>query len=100
MKPLRRAARWDGVVPIGTTALLIPNDIRTIKDYIQDHRATGAPFDIVAGPPRLIGNPSAAEITHEYEEAGVTWWLEPLDTENPISIEQIRDEIRSGPPGR
>lgn len=98
MKPLRRAARWDAVVPIGTTAILAPDDITTIKAYILQHRTTDAPFDIVIGPQRLAGNPGASNIVKEFEQAGVTWWLEALYTEVPTPFEQLRQMVRNGPP--
>jgi hypothetical protein len=96
--PLRRAARWDGVVPIGTTAPLTPDDVRAIAAYIQDHRTAGTPFDIVAGMTPLVNNPRAAEIAREYEEAGLTWWLEYFGGENERPFDQLHQGIRNGPP--
>ena len=48
-KPMRRAARWDGVMPLveytdDETEL---KDLRACVDYILSHRETDDPFDVV-----------------------------------------------------
>lgn len=97
-RPFRRAARYDGIVPIGTTAILEPEDMLTIKELVQANRSTDEPFDIVAGPTQLIGKPDAAEIAQRYADAGVTWWLEFFNHDGTMSIDRIKEGIRNGPP--
>jgi alkanesulfonate monooxygenase SsuD/methylene tetrahydromethanopterin reductase-like flavin-dependent oxidoreductase (luciferase family) len=97
-KPLRRAARWDGLVPIGTTAMLTPDDIRTIKSYVMDHRTSDAPLDIVCSGTPLAGSPDAEERASAFEAAGATWWLESYVPWGEQSAEQWRETVRSGPP--
>jgi alkanesulfonate monooxygenase SsuD/methylene tetrahydromethanopterin reductase-like flavin-dependent oxidoreductase (luciferase family) len=100
--PFRRAARWDGVIAIcgtGENRAIRPDEVRAIRDYIQQHRVTNDPFDIVV----ILW--SEGECTSEerqavtaYEEAGVSWWLEDLSTER-FSLPDARERLHKGPPG-
>ena len=84
-RPLRRAARWDGVVlgAIGESGSLDPvppERVREAVATIAEHRAPGAgPFDVAVSH---SGIPSEDEMA-AYAEAGVTWvmatgWIEQL----------------------
>jgi alkanesulfonate monooxygenase SsuD/methylene tetrahydromethanopterin reductase-like flavin-dependent oxidoreductase (luciferase family) len=84
-RPLRRAARWDGVVlgAIGESGSLdpVPPDrVREAVTTIAENRAPGAgPFDVAVSH---SGIPSDDEMA-AYTEAGVTWvmatgWIEQL----------------------
>jgi len=76
--PMRRAARWDGYAPIKQGGMQ-PDDCREALAYIKQHRTIDTPFDLVSAP-LLPDDPGAArERLHEYAEAGLTWWLAPLD---------------------
>jgi alkanesulfonate monooxygenase SsuD/methylene tetrahydromethanopterin reductase-like flavin-dependent oxidoreductase (luciferase family) len=92
-KPFRRAARYDGIAPIARAhdARLSPDDIRAMLAYIQPHRASAAPFDVV-----LAGPPLAAEDYAAHAAAGVTWYEEGFLIED--GVEQVRAHIRRGPP--
>lgn len=98
--PFRRAARWDGVVPIGRDfeKPLTPAEIRDIAAYIKEHRASQEPFE-VAGGGQTPGRDAAedAAIVAPYAEAGLTWWLE---YRGPwlSSLAEVRERIRKGPP--
>lgn len=105
--PFRRAARWDGVVPMkadGST--IMPADLREIVAYIKEHRAGDDPFDVVCGGATPGDEPAkAAEIASSYAEAGLTWWLEGIDPwrygwqwEGAWPVAQMRERIRQGPP--
>jgi alkanesulfonate monooxygenase SsuD/methylene tetrahydromethanopterin reductase-like flavin-dependent oxidoreductase (luciferase family) len=88
--PLRRAARWDGVVPMGR---LTPTDIGALKAEVDRHRVATAPFDIALATAAARGSGIA-----DYEAAGVTWWLVSLDPRADIgSLQQLVDD---GPPRR
>jgi alkanesulfonate monooxygenase SsuD/methylene tetrahydromethanopterin reductase-like flavin-dependent oxidoreductase (luciferase family) len=101
-RPMRRGARWDGVVPgkmiDGQMSRLTPDDVREIIAYVKAHRESDAPFDVVMGGSTPGDDPvRAAEIVAPYAEAGLTWWHEGparMDT----SLEEIRARIRRGPP--
>ena len=77
-RPFRRAARWDGVVPLFTTARhgeVPPVDqVRDVVDYVGRHR--DGPFEVVLGGV-TPGDPArAAEVIGPLAEAGATWWDE------------------------
>lgn len=100
-RPFRRAARWDGVVPMRVGLgldMMPPDDLRDIVTYVQRHRATPAPFDVAllgytAGDDRARG----AEIVAPYVDAGLTWWLEGLHAwRGPFP--DMRRRVRQGPP--
>lgn len=92
-KPFRRAARWDGVSPLShdDNATLQPDEIRAMRAYIAQHRASDELFDVVLGGPPLEPAQYAA-----YAEAGVTWYQDGFIWED--SVEMVRDHIRRGPP--
>lgn len=98
--PFRRAARWDGVFPIGQDfeKPLTPAEIRDIAAYIKEHRVSTEPFEIVRGG-QTLGRDAAedAAIVVPYAEAGLTWWLE---ARLPwlSSLAEVRERIRKGPP--
>jgi alkanesulfonate monooxygenase SsuD/methylene tetrahydromethanopterin reductase-like flavin-dependent oxidoreductase (luciferase family) len=92
-KPFRRAARYDGVVPIARSegARIAPDDVRALLAYLQPHREAASPIDVVlAGAPR-----SAAEYA-EYAAAGVTWYQHGFLWEDDVEV--VREHIRRGPP--
>jgi hypothetical protein len=75
-----------------------PDTLREIGAYIEQHRLSQAPFDLVtmgttpgndlkAGRKRMAG----------YAGTGLTWWLESLYRWRN-SIESMRQRIRQGPP--
>lgn len=81
--PLRRAVRWDGVVPIGPD-FLRPDQLAA---YVGDRARPG--WDVVA--PWAPGVPAG-----EYAEAGATWLIEstwPLDDWVP----EFRRRVAGGP---
>ncbi len=95
-KPFRRAARWDGVFPIGRDRNLRPDDIRAIREEIMRHRASAAPFDIVARGPIITFQGDDQPPVREYREAGATWWIDSFRPDVPI--DRVREHIAHGPP--
>jgi alkanesulfonate monooxygenase SsuD/methylene tetrahydromethanopterin reductase-like flavin-dependent oxidoreductase (luciferase family) len=103
-RPMRRAARWDGAVPLFTSArhgeAPSPDEVRDLVDYIKQHRGdrTGDPFDIVVGG---ASDPAtAAKQVRPLEEAGATWWDERQTQTNPdhYRAEAVLRRIDAGPP--
>jgi alkanesulfonate monooxygenase SsuD/methylene tetrahydromethanopterin reductase-like flavin-dependent oxidoreductase (luciferase family) len=106
--PMRRAARWHGAFPAPQVVPtqkcfaaipLAPADVRTVRRYIEEHRSTDEPFDLVISHPLPLDDPPAAAAEVEsYEQVGVTWivrdWL-PWET----GPDEVRAQIRSGPLG-
>ena len=108
-RPLRRAARWDGVCPIKGGGTLTPEEWRELLAYTKDHRTSPAPFDAVhSGATPGEDASQAAELVGPYEEVGVTWWMEPVDPwrfgwsfEVPWAPEAtvlMRERVLQGPP--
>jgi alkanesulfonate monooxygenase SsuD/methylene tetrahydromethanopterin reductase-like flavin-dependent oxidoreductase (luciferase family) len=100
-RPFRRAARFDGVVPIALDAdgEEVPIDVATMRQevgYADGFRAEDAPFDrIFTG--YLPDDPGEA-LAEEAELAsfGVTWWqVSPGMGEAPADVAAW---IRRGPP--
>src|SRR5436305_14728368 len=101
--PARRAARWDGFCPAkvpdehgdGTVS---PDDLRTIKTFLQACRESPAPFDLVAGGHSPGGDRASARAHVEpYSEAGATWWCEFV-LPQPGEADQALTRIKQGPP--
>jgi hypothetical protein len=97
-RPFRRAAQWDGVFPIAEGEAISPQDVRDMLAYIQPHRPSDAPFDVVVGE-RAYDWDSADRAARlaGYAAAGVTWWLEAFYHDNPL--DEVRTRIHQGPPG-
>ena len=97
-RPLRRAARWDGVVPLvvgGDLGFHEPSvdEFAEIIAYVTDLRVGDDPFDVVAMGSRLLyGEPDL----DAFAELGATWWMESIGYPGP-TFDDWRDVIRSGP---
>jgi alkanesulfonate monooxygenase SsuD/methylene tetrahydromethanopterin reductase-like flavin-dependent oxidoreductase (luciferase family) len=83
-RPIDRAARWDGMVPIrfsgGALATVSPDDIRDVGARISASRGpadpAGAGYDLVVWA-EVAADPAAVPpIARPYTEAGATWWIE------------------------
>jgi alkanesulfonate monooxygenase SsuD/methylene tetrahydromethanopterin reductase-like flavin-dependent oxidoreductase (luciferase family) len=85
-RPLRRAARWDGLFPIEMPG---PDALAELVAEVQDLRGTaGGPFDIV-----VEGDPGADP--RPWEAAGATWFLTSFG-QTP-SEDEVRAAIDEGP---
>jgi len=96
--PFKRAATWDGVIPLKLPEeLLEPEDLRSITSYVRKRNASPR-FDFVN-----IGWTTGKNLEKDREkvapfiEAGMTWWLESLYTKRD-SPEGMRRRIQLGPP--
>lgn len=86
-RPLVRAARWEGLVPIGGEGVLTPAEL---ADYLALVVERPVEWEVVVA--RAAGCSAA-----EYAEAGATWLVEgiwPFDG----WVDELRAAIRSGPP--
>jgi alkanesulfonate monooxygenase SsuD/methylene tetrahydromethanopterin reductase-like flavin-dependent oxidoreductase (luciferase family) len=85
--PLRRAARHDGMFPIGIEH---PDQLASVVAEVTALRPSGAQaFDVAVG-----GRP---DVDHRpYEAAGATWWMtsfSPFD----VRVDEVRAVLRTGP---
>ena len=96
-KSMRRALGWDGIIPQKYKSMerMTPVEVRELKKFVDEHRSSSEPFDIVVGGATPGGNRKrAAKTVKAFEEAGATWWLESAMT----SGEKLRKRINQGPP--
>lgn len=97
-RPFRRAARWDGAFPLKVGGGMKPQDLQAIRAYIDDHRTTADPYDLVmTGTTRGDDSPKARKVVSSLAAGGLTWWLEGLYARRD-SLEAMRERIRQGPP--
>ena len=96
-KPLRRAARWDGLCPLVDDHQMTPEQLREALAFVQPLLPAGKPFDALAygGTP---GEDEAAEtaLVAAYRDAGATWWQESMAPDD--TLDYARERIRRGPP--
>jgi len=98
--PFRRAARFDGVIPLKKEGWLTPEDVKMILEFILHHRKDQTPFDIAVigswNTERMKGIKGAKKV-EIYAQAGATWWLESFYMQRN-SNEKLRTRIRQGIP--
>jgi alkanesulfonate monooxygenase SsuD/methylene tetrahydromethanopterin reductase-like flavin-dependent oxidoreductase (luciferase family) len=86
MKPLRRAARYDGFFPVGVESVdRFAQAVATVRDVRGDN---AGPFDIAV---ELSPGTDVAP----YADAGATWWMTAL--EPGVSLGEVRGVVRDGP---
>jgi alkanesulfonate monooxygenase SsuD/methylene tetrahydromethanopterin reductase-like flavin-dependent oxidoreductase (luciferase family) len=85
-RPIRRAARWDGLFPIDQDE---PDQLAEMVAYVTEQRGDGAgPFEIV------VTNPAGTD-PEPWEAAGATWCLTGFGA-TPTEVE-VRAAIEAGP---
>jgi len=105
--PMRRAARWDGAVPI-----LEPRDngkprqpdaatVREIHAFLADCRTEAGldaePFDLVMSGTSPADPGAAADLVGPLEQAGATWWNE-CEWDDLERAEPMLRRADQGPP--
>lgn len=102
MKSMRRAARWDGVIPMNAEDAFAPIEPEMLKEmmaWIREHRESDAPFDVVVEG-TTDGDDVAAtrDRVAPLAEAGATWWIESRWDQERDTPEALLERIRQGPP--
>lgn len=95
--PFRRAARWDGAFPLRRGKTMTAQDLRDIRAYVDAHRSSKTPFDLVMMGYTPGDDPEkAGKKVRRYAKAGLNWWLESLYPfrDDP---EGMLKRIREGP---
>ncbi|MGH9095060.1 MAG: LLM class flavin-dependent oxidoreductase, partial [Acidimicrobiales bacterium] len=85
-RAVRRAARLDGVFPIGLTPEQVPELLASI-DASRPTEKRDRPFDVVV---------MEGDHPGPWAETGVTWWLRLLPYDLPLA--EARRIVASGPP--
>ena len=96
-RPFLRAARWDGVFPLGLSvgSKLNPDELRTVVNFVRTHRTDTSPYDVVATS-GAYGSPDIAALS-AYDAVGVTWWMQDMRRWRN-SYDDLRSQITKGPP--
>ena len=103
-KSMARAARWDGLVIQGSTALGLGGEVTA--DHLREAVAwtsvrrtaegrTG-PYEVIAQGVTPADPEAARAIVEPWADAGATWWVEADWTNG--SVEATRARILAGPP--
>ncbi|MEU3739726.1 MULTISPECIES: LLM class flavin-dependent oxidoreductase [unclassified Streptomyces] len=105
--PMRRAARWDGAVPLFADAKHghVPpiGQVHDLVAYVEKQREgrSGTPFDIVLGGASPGDDAAKArDLIGPLADAGVTWWDErQIQTSEGLDqLEPVLRRVEQGPP--
>jgi alkanesulfonate monooxygenase SsuD/methylene tetrahydromethanopterin reductase-like flavin-dependent oxidoreductase (luciferase family) len=92
-RPLRRAARYDGVFPVSHHWSLSGDELRELLGVIAAHRPAGSgAFDLVVVNHERPGASRIAELAG----VGATWWLQGFG-ERPL-LADVQAAADAGPP--
>lgn len=99
---LRRAARWDGILPNkrnpdGTWSIPGPGELLALGEQLASLGANLETFDIAIEGATPIGDEAALDHVRGLAENGATWWIESM-WETPGGISAVRERIAAGPP--
>jgi alkanesulfonate monooxygenase SsuD/methylene tetrahydromethanopterin reductase-like flavin-dependent oxidoreductase (luciferase family) len=101
--PMRRAARWDGAVPLFKSAnhgsAPSPDELRELMTYLAAERADPTtPYDVIVGG---ISTPATARsLIEPLAEVGATWWDERqlITGTDFYRLTPVLHRIEQGPP--
>ena len=103
--PMRRAARWDGAIPLFLSATHghppPVDEVRDLVEYVRGHRDgdPGRPFELVLGGASPTNAAGASDLLSPLIEAGATWWDERRPIDDEINrLEPVLRRIEAGPP--
>jgi alkanesulfonate monooxygenase SsuD/methylene tetrahydromethanopterin reductase-like flavin-dependent oxidoreductase (luciferase family) len=104
-RPMRRAARWDGAVPLFMSATHghVPplEEFRELVAFVRANRDAdpSLPFEFVLGGPTPTHTARARDLLGPLSEAGATWWDERRPIDDEIDrLEPVLRRIEAGPP--
>jgi len=84
-RPVRRAARWDGLFPTGLPG---PEALAELVSEVGQARPAGDPFDVVVGV-------APGQDTRPWARAGATWIVTDFGIQPKLA--EVREVIDSGP---
>ena len=84
-RPIARAARWDGVVPIrfARRSLIRPSvaDIADVRERVAAARGSADGYDVVVWAEVAARPADVPALAARYQAAGATWWIETAKPE-------------------
>ena len=84
-RPIARAARWDGVVPIrfAQRSLIRPSvaDIADVRERVTAARGSADGYDVVVWAEVAARPADVPTLAAPYQAAGATWWIETAKPE-------------------
>jgi alkanesulfonate monooxygenase SsuD/methylene tetrahydromethanopterin reductase-like flavin-dependent oxidoreductase (luciferase family) len=103
--PMRRAARWDGAVPLFLNAnhgeAPPVDELRDLVGFLDQQRADrSTPYDVIVGGMSPTDPAAARALIEPLAEAGATWWDERqlLRGTDFYRLTPVLDRIHQGPP--
>jgi len=105
-RPMRRAARWDGAVPLFRTAWYgrapAPADVREVVAFLAAERTAAGvdgPWEMVVGGESPVDASAARDLLGPLADAGGTWWDERIPFGDRLLLaEPMLRRIDHGPP--
>jgi alkanesulfonate monooxygenase SsuD/methylene tetrahydromethanopterin reductase-like flavin-dependent oxidoreductase (luciferase family) len=91
--PFRRAARYDGVFPLGITGNMELEDYSNVADYVKNQRGSMKDFDMVTLG-TTSGDPEIDTWVEESKACGVTWFVEVMMGDD---FDKFLERIVKGP---
>jgi alkanesulfonate monooxygenase SsuD/methylene tetrahydromethanopterin reductase-like flavin-dependent oxidoreductase (luciferase family) len=92
-RPLRRAARYDGVFPVDLDR---PDQLAEIVATVSALRAEAAGPGVIPGGYDVAVGGAPGTDPEPFRAAGATWWMVEFDWQK-TSVDQVRGVIRDGP---
>ena len=103
--PMRRAARWDGAVPLFKTAnhgeAPPVGELRDLVAFVNEQRTdTSTPYDVIVGGVSPADPARSRALIEPLAEAGATWWDERqlITGTDFYRLDPVLRRIEAGPP--
>ncbi len=98
-RPMLRAARWDGAIPIRYVDRMLdrptPEQMREVRDLVLATRGSLDNYDLPVWA-EVAADPAALpSVLSDYAAAGATWWIETARP-GPDWLQQLRERIARG----
>ncbi|TFG09465.1 LLM class flavin-dependent oxidoreductase [Candidatus Heimdallarchaeota archaeon] len=99
-KPFIRAAKFDGILPIHKNFPqdLSPLELKETIDIVKENRTLDEPFEVITFGSGFFAQGHHKDIVQSYANAGITWWLEHVNTLMQPSVDAMMEIVKQGPP--
>ena len=103
-RPFRRAARWDGVVPMRLDGRWEVADTAAVAALVGSLRTAAAPYDLAVPGETDGGDPARLDRYAEHRDAGAPWFVQAVHPwrygwaeSAPWPLAAMRERIEAGP---